>query len=215
MISVIIPVRDMVQHLGQALDSVAAQTLPPGEVIVVDNGSSDGSGDLARSRGVTTVYCAQAGAGSARNVGVAHATGELFVFLDADDLLTPDHHEKLSAAIGDDDAAEGYAVNFFDEGRESELSGRFVLSETPLRGVAGATLIRRDALERLGGFGEGPLHDFFGLRQALGEIPHIDDVVLRRRIHGANRSITGRAGIHAEYLHSARAAILKRRQAAE
>jgi hypothetical protein len=77
--------------------------------------------------------------------------------------------------------------------------------------------MRRGAFEAAGRFpegGVGVMHDFFGLMLRLGELPQVDEVVLERRVHGANRSITDRSGIRNEYLASARAAILARRAAA-
>jgi glycosyltransferase involved in cell wall biosynthesis len=90
LVSVVVPVYNGARYLGPALESLLAQDYEPIEVIVVDDGSNDGSGDVARSFGGVRV-CEQANAGpaAARNVGIAAATGEFVAFHDADDLVPP------------------------------------------------------------------------------------------------------------------------------
>jgi glycosyltransferase involved in cell wall biosynthesis len=100
-ISVVIPCRDGEAFLGQTLDSVLNQTLVPCEVIVVDDGSTDGSLDVARRYGgiVRAVSRRAGGASAARNEGVALSRGDALMFLDADDLLGPTVLEALAAAL--------------------------------------------------------------------------------------------------------------------
>jgi glycosyltransferase involved in cell wall biosynthesis len=90
-ITAIIPVHNGERHLAEAIQSVLAQTLPPGEIIVVDDGSTDASAAIAQSFGAPVRVLAQPNLGpaAARNLGLAHATGDLLAFLDADDLWTP------------------------------------------------------------------------------------------------------------------------------
>ncbi len=91
-VSVVIPCRNGAQWLAQTLRSVLNQTACPEEIIVVDDGSTDGSAAIARRFGppVTVIEGEQAGAAAARTRGAADARGERLMFLDADDLLTPD-----------------------------------------------------------------------------------------------------------------------------
>ncbi|MFL5895581.1 MAG: glycosyltransferase [Thermoleophilaceae bacterium] len=85
-ISVIVPARDAARTLGPLLDSLAAQTFPAErfEVVVVDNGSTDGTAELARARGAMVVDEPQPNRARARNAGVRAARGEVFAFTDAD-----------------------------------------------------------------------------------------------------------------------------------
>jgi glycosyltransferase involved in cell wall biosynthesis len=85
-LSVIVPVRNGADSIPPLLDSLAAQTLARErfEVIVVDNGSSDGTGELAAARGAKVVREPIANRSRARNLGAASATGRLYAFTDAD-----------------------------------------------------------------------------------------------------------------------------------
>ena len=105
MISVIIPAHNRAALLARALDSVFAQTLAPGEVIVVDDGSADETPDmLARLREraplpLVVIRQGNRGAAAARNVGIRVARGEFLAFLDDDDQWRPDKLEKQAEAM--------------------------------------------------------------------------------------------------------------------
>lgn len=89
--SLIIPTFNRADLIGRTLESVFAQTRLPDEIIVVDDGSTDGTLDLLASYGSKICVMTQAnrGPGAARNLGVRHATGDYVVFLDSDDLWFP------------------------------------------------------------------------------------------------------------------------------
>lgn len=97
-VSVVIPCYNAERYIGATLRSVLAQGLPDMEVIVVDDGSSDGSADLVRRGfpGVTLLRQANQGVAAARNHGIEHATGDWIAFVDADDIWLPD---KLTAQL--------------------------------------------------------------------------------------------------------------------
>ena len=95
-ISVIIPIYNVRDHVRACIHSVAAQTLPAFEVILVDDGSTDGSGDAAveATNGdlrFRLISQDNAGLGAARNTGLAAATGDFIAFVDSDDRLMPDY----------------------------------------------------------------------------------------------------------------------------
>ncbi len=106
LVSIIIPCHNAAPWLGQCLDSALAQTWPEREVIVVNDGSTDDSGEIARrfaSRGVRVFDQANRGAAAARNAGLGAARGEFVQFLDADDLLDArklEHQMRLIADSG-------------------------------------------------------------------------------------------------------------------
>lgn len=104
-VSVIIPSHNAERYLGQAIGSALDQTLPPVEVIVVDDASSDGSLEVARRfearfPNVVRVYAEQCrNAPRVRNYGASIASGDALMFLDSDDVLAPDSLEALAGAL--------------------------------------------------------------------------------------------------------------------
>lgn len=208
-VSVIIPVFNNAQFIGQAIESVLSQEgAPDTEIIVVDDGSDDGSGDVAKTyAGVRVIRQANGGIGAARNAAVEVATGELFAFLDADDLFPEARQLALAAAILDFDSVFGRIVQFRDHGWESE--------PTHAR-LASTMLVRREAFDRVGPFKEdvkvGEFIDWWSRAEDAGiTSTSIDDVVLRRRIHATNTGIV-RAGSRVDYTRVLRAALERRRQ---
>ena len=98
-VSVIVPLYNKAHYIRRALDSIAAQTFSDFEVIVIDDGSTDGGAALARAYPdprVRVLVQENQGPGGARNRGVREARGELLAFLDADDEWTP---EYLSTSV--------------------------------------------------------------------------------------------------------------------
>src|SRR5215471_16563158 len=93
LVSVVIPFKNAAPWLADAIESALAQTWSELEVILVDNGSSDASLEIAQrheSPRVALLACPRAGASAARNVGVDKARGDFIQFLDADDVLDRD-----------------------------------------------------------------------------------------------------------------------------
>lgn len=95
-VSVVVPAYNAERWIGETLESILGQTLPPAEVIVIDDGSVDGTAGVVRGFGTRVQYTRQenAGASAARNHGIALARGEYIAFLDADDLWLPEKLEK-------------------------------------------------------------------------------------------------------------------------
>lgn len=102
-VSVIVPVYNRVNLLGRCLDSIAAQTYRPIELIIVDNGSADGSLKFASEWGrrhnaldftITVTKEIQTGVSYARNKGLSEATGDFTLFFDSDDKMRQDLVEK-------------------------------------------------------------------------------------------------------------------------
>lgn len=105
-VSVIVPLYNKRAYITRALDSIAAQTLKEFEVIVVDDGSTDGSRQLAETYPDTrfrVISQLNQGPGGARNTGIANAEGDIVAFLDADDEWLPGYLEtnvKLLRQLG-------------------------------------------------------------------------------------------------------------------
>lgn len=95
LVSVVVPVHNVEPYLETCLDSLLAQSHRRTEVVVVDDGSTDRSGDLAeaaagRDQRIRVVHTPNRGLGAARNEGVRHARGDLLTFADSDDVVPPD-----------------------------------------------------------------------------------------------------------------------------
>jgi hypothetical protein len=96
--SVVIAAFQAAGTLAEAIDSAQAQTLPPTEVIVCDDGSTDGTADIARSYGsaIRLVQRPNGGEAAAKNTATKEATGDFVAVLDADDVYAPRRLEALS-----------------------------------------------------------------------------------------------------------------------
>jgi GT2 family glycosyltransferase/tetratricopeptide (TPR) repeat protein len=169
-LSTIIPTHNYAQYLGEALDSVAAQTLKPHEVIVVDDGSTDDTAEVVESRraslpNLVFVQQEQRGASAARNVGAARARGDLLHFLDADNVLLPDFYLHLVSVLGaHPDHGAACCQRFYRYGRSARryAADRCWVRELPLLRAmeidnpfdTSLTLVRRGVFDDLGGFNE-------------------------------------------------------------
>lgn len=103
-IGVVIPTCNSERFIKRALESVFSQTLPPSDIVVVDDGSHDGSASIAARMGARVVVLAEnMGPASARNAGTRTLSQiEFFAFLDADDVWAADHLEILAGGFSDD-----------------------------------------------------------------------------------------------------------------
>ena len=104
MVSIIVPIYNVEAYLRRALDSILSQTHKEWEAILVDDGSTDGSGRIAEEyaesdRRFQVIHKANGGQSEARNVGLQHARGEFLLFLDADDFLHPQLMELCLQAM--------------------------------------------------------------------------------------------------------------------
>ncbi|MEW6285732.1 MAG: glycosyltransferase [Chloroflexota bacterium] len=119
LVSVIIPNYNHARFLGGAIRSVLEQTYRPVEIIVVDDGSTDNSAEVAAAFGdqIRYIYQTNAGLSAARNTGLRAAQGELIGVLDADDMYEPNFLETLVAALQADPEADGVycGYRFVDE----------------------------------------------------------------------------------------------------
>src|SRR5919202_6340196 len=99
LVSVVIPCYNQAQFLARAVESALAQTHPPLDVIVVDDGSTDDTLQVARGYPVRVISQRRQGVCAAVNNGVAACSGDFFLRLDADDELEPTYVEETLAAL--------------------------------------------------------------------------------------------------------------------
>lgn len=114
-ISVIIPLYNKEREIGDTLRSVLAQTLQPTEIVVVDDGSTDGSADAVRAIAsplVKLVTQANAGVCAARNRAIAESAGDLIALLDADDTWEPGFLEEIASMAAEFPGCGIYSTAF-------------------------------------------------------------------------------------------------------
>ena len=125
-VSVIIPVYNVAPYIERCLDSAVGQTLASLEVIVIDDGSTDGSAAICdawaqRHPGrLRVIHQDNAGVSAARNRGIEAARGRYLAFVDSDDYVAPDFAERLyrAASGGGAQLAKGVRVTQFADGRQ-------------------------------------------------------------------------------------------------
>ena len=133
-ISVIIPLYNKEREIGDTLRSVLAQTLQPTEIVVVDDGSTDGSADAVRAIAsplVKLVTQANAGVCAARNRAIAESAGDLIALLDADDTWEPGFLEEIASMAAEFPGCGIYSTAFNIVSHD----GRFPAPPPPERGV--------------------------------------------------------------------------------
>ena len=194
--SVIIPVHNGARFLGDALASVAAQQLDL-EVIVVDDGSTDDSAQIAEALGATCIRQPNLGPSAARNAGIVASTAPTLMFLDADDLFMPDTAARQLAHLDARPEVDGviglqeYLVLDDVALPEWAVRDRVGQPDQTSRPSVLASAIRRAAFDRVGLFDTELLlsEDVDWLMRANEAGVVIDVVhepVIVRRIHGAN-----------------------------
>jgi glycosyltransferase involved in cell wall biosynthesis len=187
-ISVIIPVYNDAINLGLCLASLRASETAPLECIVVDDGSTDGSGGVASEYGAKVLSSgARLGPASARNIGARAASGGILLFVDADVCVHADAIRRIVAEFDNDpslDALMGTydnspSVSFFVS-QYRNLLHCFVHQSSPRKAVtfwAGCGAIRRSVFLHFGGFNE------------MYQAPSIEDIELGYRLAQANRNL--------------------------
>ncbi|MBW1816027.1 MAG: glycosyltransferase [Deltaproteobacteria bacterium] len=227
LISCIVPVYNGERYLGDALDSIIAQTYQSLEIIVVDDGSTDDTASVASSYGDRIRYFFQPNAGptAARNLGLGVAQGEFVAFLDADDLW---HEEKLRRQMACFEKRSELALcitmvqNFWSQQlHQEEKRFRGHRLSKPIPGYSAVTLLaRRILFETVGVFNERLQHsadtDWFLRAAAKGApIELLPDVLVYRRLHENNRSREMSDSSKNEYLELVKNHLHRKRHSGE
>ena len=209
-ISTIIPAYNRSDLIGETLRSVLAQSRPASEIIVVDDGSTDGTCDVVTEqfgKDVILIRQRNAGAGAARNAGLARATGEMIHFQDSDDISSLNTYEVQGAAIerGADMAYGPWLKTRFHGARLAP--DHFVLQQGPmpdLRRLSVHTLMitwvtvfqpclfRRSVLEAAGPYRTdlAPSEDMelaYRISRITNKLAHTPETILLYRVHPENQ----------------------------
>lgn len=124
LISIIVPVYNVKDYLEKCLQSICVQTYKNLEIILIDDGSSDGSGELCdlfaqRDGRIKVIHQTNAGQSAARNRGLAVAQGEFLGFVDSDDWIEPDMYEFLYHLLKENGADISICSHYRDKGKKS------------------------------------------------------------------------------------------------
>lgn len=205
-LSVIIPNFNRAHLIGETLENVLRQSRPPDEVIVVDDGSTDGSSLVIErfAPRVRLIRQANAGPGAARNRGLAEARGELIQFMDSDDLWSPNKLEVQERALAQSGADFAYSpwLQTPLEGRLATQCDPVLQQSAPpqrrsllswfLRGwliVFQSCLVRRALLERVGPYRTDmvtceDVDLLFRMLLSGARGVHVPEALLVYRLHG-------------------------------
>lgn len=205
-VSVIIPTYNSAKHLSQALNSVWSQTYQDYEIIVVDDGSTDGTQDILSDYGdrIRCLFQPNAGSSVARNAGAAVAAGRYIAFLDADDRLAPnklalqvpvlESHADLALVASGLNLVDTEGLTLRTERPWLHLP-RIDLERLTFVGLVGVhgTLLRRSWFDRVGGFDARlrycqDMDLWWRVFAAGGSMAWLTAVVGDYRIHEKNKS---------------------------
>jgi glycosyltransferase involved in cell wall biosynthesis len=210
--SVIIPTFNRADLLREALVSLAAQRFQDFEIIVIDDGSEDDIESITRACGLPLSYFRQpnSGPGAARNLGLRHARGQYITFLDSDDTWFPWTLEVFHRAIEENDGPAflaGFGASLGEKwetaanGLEQMSTRRYpdmlraCTDRTPPVGGTPSVCVRRDVVEKAGGFAAGRINGedtdlWLRLGCCDGFVRVLKPPIFRQRYH--NSSITRR-----------------------
>lgn len=201
-VSCIIAAHNAAKYLRETLDNVLAQRSVTFEVIVVDDGSTDETAEIAASYGdrLRLVRQENAGVSAARSRGIEHARGELIVFVDADDLCAEGRFATQARAFEEDSALEVCAAHV------QNFKGDMQPEGAPIAGHNIDMMYRRSAFDRIGLFNPDLRHTTcleWMLRARRLNIRErvLPNVAVYRRLHDESLSATRANESLREHLH--------------
>lgn len=207
-VSVVVPAKNASAYLSVAIKSLLDQTIPPQEILVVDDGSTDNTTQIATSFGPPVLLLSTKGAkgaSAARNTGIRGASCEFVAFLDADDICRPERIERHLVSFRQSPRA---ALSFVDvvyvDSTGSELGPPVAYEEFSQESFSGqlfvrnriittsAVMVRRSVLLEMNGFDEEISHNEeydLWLRIALRyPVAHVASALVLYRLHATNIS---------------------------
>jgi glycosyltransferase involved in cell wall biosynthesis len=201
-VSVIIPTYNYGRYLGEAIESALKQTYPPLEVIVVDDGSTDGTPQVLAAFGgrVRAVHQGNAGVGAARNKGIAVARGEYIALLDSDDVWLPDKLELQMSRFAEDPSLglvhcgcetfddSGQTLSIWLGGMEGRVADEMLRFAPDVIKACSTIVFPRRVAEEVGGFDARvtPSDDWDFCYRVAARYPvgYVRKALLRYRQHG-------------------------------
>jgi glycosyltransferase involved in cell wall biosynthesis len=225
LVSCVVPAFNSERYLREALDSILAQRYRPLDIVVADDGSSDGTAAVASGYGANVRLVTQPTAGPAatRNLGIRSSRGDFIAFLDADDLWHPEKIERQMASFErrpELGVSTTHIQNFWiDELSEERERLRDDPRARPMPGYVTMTMVaRQSAFERVGLFDEALWHTdagdwFVRAAQAGVIIDMIPEVLAYHRMHFTNLSRRFGDDSRAEFVQMVKRSLDERRGA--
>jgi glycosyltransferase involved in cell wall biosynthesis len=222
LVSVIIPVFNGEKYLREAIESVLAQTYRSFEIILVNDGSTDNSGAIAKSFASQLRYFYQdnSGLAAALNSGIELSGGCFLSFLDADDLWKEDKLMRQMMVFEDNphvDIVFGQVKHFYSSELDENQRRRMRIPARVIRGFfKGSMLIKRDSFFRVGVFDTrwkvGDFVDWYlkAVEKGMKSIV-LNDVVTLRRIHADNMGVRERKS-QTDFVRILKASLDRRRK---
>jgi glycosyltransferase involved in cell wall biosynthesis len=204
-VSVVIPAYNAEAFINETVESALAQTHPPSEVIVVDDGSTDATLERlqAYERRLRVIRQSNQGVAAARNAGAAAATSEFIALLDADDVWYANKLERQLTCFGEDPELglvhcglneideRGRVLGTLLDGKEGGLSEDLLMLRGPAILCAGSSaIVPRSVFEELGGFdpalSTSADWDFCYRLARRYRVGFVRDILFGYRLHGTN-----------------------------
>ncbi len=216
-ISVIIPCYNGKKYIAETLQIIAAESDYIGEIIVVDDKSTDGSAEYIESLNFPKLILyrldSNQGISAARNYAVAKANYPYIAFLDADDLWTKGRTVALLNAL--ETQGKPLAFGGIEHFISEDCKVNYTLPQVQTGYFASAMLVTTEFFRKVGAFNEafrvGEFIDWYDRARGIAAPAIVEDIVLKRRIHGANTSIMEGNKNANDYLKVAREAILRKK----
>lgn len=222
-ITVVVPIYNGARYLAEAVESVWRQTSLPGRIILIDDGSTDDTPQVAaalrRAAPLPTDYLRQENGGpaAALNRGAAMSESAVLAFHAADDIWVPDKIAWQMAALNDGaDLVFGHMQNFISPELDAVTAASLRCPPDPMPGHNAATLLTLLATYRKVGplderFRIGEFFEWYGRANDLGLTSvMLPQVVTRRRLHGNNHSLSRKTDAIG-YAHVIKAMLDRRR----
>jgi glycosyltransferase involved in cell wall biosynthesis len=220
LVSVVMPAFDEEAFIAEAIASVAAQTYPAVELIVVDDGSRDRTGEIAAGLGACVITWAEnRGEAAGRNAGIAGSRGAYWTVFDADDVMPPGRLEAQVAFLEAEpgvDMVLGLTEAFVTPGEPRPPFWNPAWDDGPFPACAGTMMARREVFDRVGPYDPAFVvsTDVDWLARAKDlrvRAGAIDVVCLRYRIHAGGAS-ADRAAVGQAQLALLRASLRRTRE---
>ena len=223
-VTVVIPVYNAARYLRESVESVWRQTCPPGRIILVDDGSTDGTPQVAdelcrngRQPSIHYVRQENRGPAAAINRGAEMIESSLLATHAADDIWVPQKIEwQLGALMQGADLVFGHMQNFISPELDAEAAARLRCPPDPMPGHNAATLlISLDTFRRVGPLDEhfriGEFFEWYARAIDMGlRSVTLPEVVTMRRLHGGNHSLSRKTEA-VGYAHVIKAMLDRRR----